>query len=114
MKLLTNSSGAYLTGDEIADAVQNYGAALANEQRVDLVDIPYIVTDDHGAVSSVRLTVGWRAEVNSAHQMSERTELLDDALLRDLSTRTTALYPNGDTPLDPDDIAYLRKAEEFL
>jgi nitrogen fixation protein len=113
VKLLTNSSGAYLTGDDIADAVLTYGAALANERRVDLVDIPYILTDDHGAVGSVTLTVGWRTEINSIRHDGERAELHDAALLRDLRTRTSALSPNGDTPLNPEDLAYLARSEDY-
>src|SRR3954454_4420429 len=114
VKLLTNSSGAYLTGDDIADAVVTYGAALANEQRVDLVDVPYIRTDDHGAVGNVTLTVGWRVELSSVDLESERTELLDAPLLSDLRERTTALHPHGDTPLDPEDLAYLARGEDFF
>jgi len=114
VKLLTNSSGAYLTGDDIADAVVTYGAALANEQRVDLVDLPYIRTDDHGAVGNVTLTIGWRVEISSVDLESERQELRDGALLTDLRNRTAALHPNGDTPMDPDDIAYLARGEDYF
>jgi len=113
MKLLTNGSGAYLTGDRIADAVLSYGVALANERRVDLVDVPYIVTDDHGMVGSVRLTVGWHAEINAARQSGGGVELLDDDLLRDLLARTTALHPSGDQPLTADDVSYLSRAEDY-
>jgi hypothetical protein len=114
VKLLTNSSGAYLTGDDIADAVVSYGAALANEQRVDLVDVPYIRTDDHGAVGNVTLTVGWRVSMSSVDLEMERTELFDAELLTDLRKRTSALHPSGDTPLDPDDIAYLARGEDYF
>ena len=114
VKLLTNSSGAYLTGDDIADAVVTYGVALANEQRVDLVDVPFIRTDDHGAVGNVTLTVGWRVSMASVDLETERSELLDSGLLTDLRRRTSALHPNGDTPLDPEDIAYLARGEDYF
>ena len=113
MKLLINSSGAYLTGDDIADAVLDYGMALANEQRVDLVEVPYVVTDDHGAVGTVRLTVGWRADISATQHQGEHPELLDDALLLDLHTRTSTLSPSGDRPLTAEDISSLPEAEEF-
>ena len=113
MKLLTNSSGAYLTGDDIADAVLNYGVALANEQRVDLVEVPYIVTDDHGAVGRVRLTVGWRAELNATQHPGAKPELIDDALLLELHARASILQPSGDRPLDAEDIAYLASGDDY-
>jgi hypothetical protein len=113
VKLISNSSGAYLTGDDIADAVLDYGVALANERRVDLVDIPYIVTDDHGAVGRVRLTVGWRAELNATLHLGDVVELLDDGLILELHERTTALHPSGDRPLTAEDISYLSGGEEY-
>ena len=113
MKLLINNSGAYLTGDDIADAVLNYGMALANEQRVDLVEVPYVVTDDHGAIGSVRLTVGWRADVSATQHQGDHPELLDDSLLLDLHSRTSTLTPSGDRPLTAEDISSLPEAEEF-
>jgi hypothetical protein len=113
VKLITNSSGAYLTGNDIADAVLNYGVALANERRVDLVEIPYVVTNDHGAVGSVRLTVGWRAELNATSHQGDELELLDDAVLLELLARTTALHPSGDRPLTAEDISYLAGGEEY-
>jgi hypothetical protein len=113
VKLLTNTSGAYLTGDDIADAVLNYGVALANERRVDLVEIPYIVSDDHGAVGSVRMTVGWRAEINATRHQGPERELLDDTVLLELLARTTALHPSGDRPLNPDDMSYFDSGPDY-
>jgi hypothetical protein len=113
VKLLSNRSGAYLTGDEIANAVTSYGIALANVRRVDFVDIPYVVTDDHGAVGNVRLTVGWRSELNSTTHHGEGAELHDSVLLSDLRARTSALHPSGDMALDPEEVSYLSQSEEF-
>ena len=111
MKLLTNGSGAYLTGDDIADAVLGYGAALANEQRVDLVDVPYIA--DHGRVGSVRLVLGWHATVNAEVRQGQGVELLHTATLVELQKRVAALNPSGDTPLAAEEISYLARVEEF-
>ena len=113
MKLLSNSAGAYLTGDDIADAVLRYGAALANEQRVDLVDVPYVRTDDHGSIGTVRLSVGWQIDVNAAHHPGEHAELSDHPVLMDLMTRAQSLHSSGDTPLTEDDIAFLAEMEEY-
>jgi hypothetical protein len=60
MKLLTNRYGAYLTGDDIADAVVHYGLALARRQELDVVDIPFRNGD--GTVGRVQLTIGWLTE----------------------------------------------------
>lgn len=49
MKLITTALGSYLTGDDIADAVLEYGHALARDQRTDLIEIPIVV--DHSTTS---------------------------------------------------------------
>ncbi len=113
MKLLSNSAGAYLTGDDIADAVLRYGAALSNAQRVDLIDIPYVRTDDHERVDSVRFSVGWQIALNAAHHHAEGVELVDHPFLLELSTRARFLHPRGDTPLAPEDVSFLGAMEEF-
>jgi len=113
VKLLTNSAGAYLTGDDIADEVLRYSAALANEQRVDLVDVPYIAIDDHGHVGTVRLSVGWQVHVNAADYDGHVVELRDDPVLADLRVRIRTLSPRGDTLLTPDEIAFLAEIGEY-
>ena len=61
MKLLTTALGSYLTGDEIAHAVLEYGHALARDQRMDLVDIPVIVDE---TTTRLRFAVGWSVQLH--------------------------------------------------
>ncbi|WP_214465488.1 hypothetical protein [Microbacterium flavescens] len=114
MKLLSNGAGTYLTGADIADAVLSFGVALANEQRVDVVDVPYVQTDDHGSVGLVRLTVGWRIPLAAAHHAGNHDELHDDDLLVELRERARGLTPSGDAPLSPEEMSYLVAAEDEI
>jgi hypothetical protein len=75
MKLLTSRNGSYLTGNEIADAVMDYGLALARRQELDVVDIPFVGTD--GDICRVQLMIGWltdTAAVSDGHLAEELLE----------------------------------------
>jgi hypothetical protein len=61
MKTIATPSGAYLTSNEIADTITQYGLRLARERRLEVVDIPYVTGD--GATGRVQLRVGWLAEM---------------------------------------------------
>ena len=87
MKLLINRLGSYLTGDDLADAVLNYGLALARQRRLDLVDVPYRRSD--GSIARVRMTVGWRSDTSSVEFASSR-EAHDDELVE--PDTTLAMY----------------------
>ena len=87
MKLLVNRLGSYLTGDDLADAVLNYGLALARQRQLDLVDVPYRRND--GAIARVRMTVGWRSDTTSVEIASSR-EAHDDELVE--PDTTLAMY----------------------
>ncbi|MRG60342.1 hypothetical protein GE115_10755 [Agromyces sp. CFH 90414] len=58
MKVLTNGTGSFVTGTEIADAVMNYAMVLQRQQAVDLVSIPVVVAN--GEVEHADLLVGWQ------------------------------------------------------
>ena len=111
MKMLINGTGSYLTGDDIADAVMRYGVALANERRVDLVDVPFVAAA--GAVQSVQLTVGWRVELASEHADRAGDELIDGDVAGDLRARTAGLHMSGDTPLPHDEVSYLAAGDDL-
>lgn len=87
MKLLINRLGSYLTGDDLADAVLNYGLALARQRQLDLVDVPYRRND--GSIARVRMTVGWRSDTTSVEFASSR-EAHDDELVE--PDTTLAMY----------------------
>lgn len=85
MKLITTALGSYLTGDDIADAVLEYGHALARDQRTDLIEIPIVV--DH-STTQLRLTVGWTIQLHAIGATSTRPELIDEDLTESLRART--------------------------
>jgi hypothetical protein len=89
MKLLTNYSGSYLTGDDIADAVMNYGLALTRSQDVDLVDIPLLMPDQ--SIRRVELLIGWNNQLSSMTQANQHDELLEVDTIVDLYSKTQAV-----------------------
>ncbi|MEF3402365.1 hypothetical protein [Agromyces sp. CCNWLW203] len=87
MKLLINRLGSFLTGDDLADAVLDYGLALARQRQLDLVEVPY--RGDDGSIARVRMTVGWCADTTSVESASSR-EAHDDELVE--PDTTLAMY----------------------
>lgn len=75
MKLLTNRSGSYLTGDDIADAVMSYGLALTRMRRVDLVEIPFVADDR--VIRRVDLVIGWLNQVTATPRGGTGDDLLE-------------------------------------
>ena len=88
MKLLTTTLGSYLTGSDIADAVIDYGYALAQERRVDLIDIP--ITVDH-TTTRLRLTIGWQIQVHALGVSGDGVEMIDENTTAYLRARTAEL-----------------------
>jgi len=93
MKTLINGIGEYLTGDEIADAVMAYCAALVAADATALVEIPFV--DPIGETERVQFVVGARTEVNAVRHADflrpVREELLEPATTAELRRRTAAL-----------------------
>jgi len=83
MKLLTNRYGAYLTGDDIADAVVHYGLALARRQELDVVDIPFRNGD--GTIGRVQLTIGWLTETAATTTSAMSAGAVDELVEVDTS-----------------------------
>ncbi|VXC21612.1 conserved hypothetical protein [Microbacterium sp. 8M] len=88
MKLIITPLGSYLTGDEIADALLDYGHALARNQTTDLVDIPVVVEK---TTRRLRLTVGWMVQLQSLETEARETELVSLATTKSLRARTAKL-----------------------
>jgi hypothetical protein len=89
MKLLTNSNGSYLTGDEIADAVLHYGLLLTRRHDVDLVNVPFV--DNDGAVHRVELTIGWQSQTTAVSNTGPTDELLEVDTILDIYGRADSL-----------------------
>jgi len=75
VKLITNRTGSYLTGDELADATMQYGLALARMRDLDVVDIPFV--SPTGVVLRVQLTIGWGADTAVTSTLNRHEELIE-------------------------------------
>ncbi|MGA7149648.1 MAG: hypothetical protein WBX17_14325 [Microbacterium sp.] len=103
MKTLENRAGAYLTGDEIADAVMEYSGALVQEQLTEVIEIPYLAKP--GLIHRVQLLIGWRTDVNAVKDGMHETELEDAEFLHTLRHKTERLRaPSGDVPFTEADV----------
>lgn len=99
MKTIVTTTGSFLTGTEIADAVTAYGLALARARRSDVIDIPFITAD--GSTSRVELRIGWLVETVATTVDGPADELLEIDTIIDLLDRAGLLThtsaPNGRT-----------------
>ncbi|MET0736231.1 MAG: hypothetical protein ABWY55_11410 [Microbacterium sp.] len=111
MKLLSNGTGAYLTGDAIADAVVDLGVALSNEQRVGVVEFPFRAL--HGGIEHAVVTVGWQTRVNAESRTDIAGELVDSAATAEIVAQTDRVVPCGDTPMSPEDLAPMELYDVF-
>ena len=91
MKTIVTTTGSFLTGTEIADAVTAYGLALARARRSDVIDIPFITAD--GSVSRVELRIGWLVETVVTAVDEPVEELLEIDTIIDLFDRAGMLAP---------------------
>jgi hypothetical protein len=87
MKLLTNPTGSYLTGDEIADAVLHYGLVLARRRDIDIVNVPFL--NAQRAICRVEMTIGWQSNTTAISDASPTDELLE-------ADTIVALYAKAD------------------
>lgn len=111
MKALTTPRGVYITSDEVADAVAEYALALAREQRVDAVHVPFV--EDDGRAGHVRLTIGWGSDLDIVSRERFLPSDADAVVLDDLRGRLSSLYNNGDSPLSEEETADLRQLGEW-
>jgi hypothetical protein len=89
MKLLSNRSGTYLTGNEIADAVMHYALLLTRGRQVDTVNIPFLAAE--GGVSRVELVIGWLIDTASVGREGVSDELVEIDTILGIYSRAEAL-----------------------
>lgn len=106
MKLLINRNGSYLTGDDLADAVMDYGLALARNREMDIVDIPFLASD--GSVGRVQLTVGWNLDTNSTSAADANHELVEPETTQALNAKADSIEALHAHPFSPEEVAQLR------
>ncbi len=100
MKLLIYAGGEYMTGDDIAMALLEYGEALADNSTAESVELPIIDAD--GSRGTAIFLLGPASQIVAKSVTSEHDELVDRAAVDDLHKRTRMLRPVG-RPAEPGD-----------
>jgi len=77
---------AFITGDAIADAVLDYGVALANAGHADKIEVPGIGRDGDGRFD---LLIGPASQLSAAHVEHTGAELEDPEFVADIRERIT-------------------------
>jgi hypothetical protein len=100
VKLLIYAGGEYLTGDDIAMALLEYGEALADNSTAESVEVP--ILDADGTRGTAIFLLGPASQIVAKSVASEHEELIDRAAVDELHKRTRMLRPVG-RPTDPGD-----------
>ena len=106
MKTILYAGSELLTGDDIADAVLEYCAALADEQSAEIVEIPVLNAD--GSRATATLLVGPASQIVAKGASTRFAELIDSDTVANLKARTREHRPVAsaaphDRGLHPDD-----------
>ncbi|CAN7211332.1 hypothetical protein LJR044_003088 [Microbacterium foliorum] len=105
MQTIIYGGDAYLTGDDIADALLAYGRALGEEERAELVEIP--VQEPDGAVVTAKFLIGPASQIVAKEVPGPGPELEDPALVDRLRTLTRGVESPTAAPVEmPDGVAY--------
>lgn len=105
MKLISNSAGSYLTGDDIADAVVLLAIALSNARSTDVVDFPFRGTD--GGIESVTFMIGEHTTVNTETRAVRGAEVVDAPAVDAILARLELARPQGDAPMRVQELVML-------
>jgi hypothetical protein len=102
VKLLVTRYAAYLTGDDVADAVMAYDLALSRAQKLDVVAMPFIDAAD--VRREAQFTVGWQMDTSTISQSDRDGGELEDSVLVDhLAMKASALGQYTGKPFEADD-----------
>lgn len=105
MQTIIYGGDAYLTGDDIADALLAYGRALGEEVRAELVEIP--VREPDGAVVTAKFLIGPASQIVAKEMPDGGPELEDPELVERLRTLTRGVESPTGAPVEMrDDTAY--------
>ena len=98
MKLILTMHAAFLTANDVADAVMEYDFALALAHRVDSVSVPII--DAAEIRREAQFTIGWQMGTSTITQPRDTTDVLQEAeTVSALKARTAALTHSTAQPL---------------
>jgi hypothetical protein len=85
------AGGEYLTGDDIAVALLEYGESLAEAGAAAMVEIPVIA--DHGHRVHATFLIGPASQIVATDVEAEGDELVDDIVVEELRLLTRRLRP---------------------
>jgi hypothetical protein len=91
MKLIVYAGSRLMTGDEIAVAVLEYCAALADADTAETVEIPILTTEGYRAHAT--LLVGPSSQIVAEDVDTVFEELVDDVAVRMLRDKTRVHRP---------------------
>ncbi|MGR2753689.1 hypothetical protein [Agromyces arachidis] len=89
MQRIHYAGGVLLTGNEIADAIVDYAAALAGRRAAASIDIP--VRTDDGRTARAHMLIGPASQLVTEPIDSSTDELVDEDLVTRLRRATIAL-----------------------
>jgi len=95
MKRIHYASGSLLTGDDIADVLMRFGAALAHNNAAAEVCAPAVV--DGGSRGEVLLLLGPASQMLAEDEAFGGEELLDEPFVEEFEQRIAALGPRRAT-----------------
>jgi hypothetical protein len=93
MKLIIYAGEHYLTGDEIARALVEYGQALAEQGTAESVTVP--IREPDGSDATAIFLVGPASQIVVKSVTSGQQELLDDDTVQEIRNRIRRLRPNS-------------------
>ncbi|MFP3467034.1 hypothetical protein [Leifsonia sp. SIMBA_070] len=91
MKRIHYANGSLLTGDDIADVLVRFAAALAHRQDAAEVHAPAIVDDGHAG--EVLLLLGPASQMLAEDEEFAGAELHDEPFVAEFESRIAALGP---------------------
>ncbi|MEV8213409.1 hypothetical protein [Leifsonia sp. NPDC077715] len=95
MKRIHYASGSLLTGDDIADVLVRFGAALAHRNDAAEVHAPAVV--EGGDTGEVLILLGPASQMLAEHEPFDGAELHDDEFVSQLEGKIAALGPTRAT-----------------
>ncbi|NJI60362.1 MULTISPECIES: hypothetical protein [Microbacterium] len=98
MRSILYGGDEFLTGDDIADALLEYGRALGEEERAEIVEIP--VREQDGTVVSAKFLIGPASQIVAKAISGSGPELEDPELVRRLQALTRGVESPSGPPLD--------------
>lgn len=95
MKVINYAGTELVTGDDIAAAVMEYSAALAQESTAVAVEIPVLKDDGTRVMASI--LIGPASQIVAEHVETGFEELIDDEVVEGLHARRRSLHPVAQT-----------------